>query len=346
MKIFAITFVVTFVLLLTGFYAVEHYVSIEIARENAEIASFTSQLPDPVKTTAADDFALPDRPSAPAAVQLPPHPSGSADVVSKAEDMEAPASVSAELPQLTTQNAEAREQLLAMGYHFDQSAFFTAITRDDRAAIELFLEAGMPLVPPLKFSYQPAADNPYLFYASQTSMLYNPLSLAIVASAGKSLPLLLSAAAAHNKLLMLNEMTCMERRQLDKSSHDLLGMALQGGNIQLLRSLITAGLKPLRQTYLLVALHAGKKAGKGELSPEARRQFFQQKADLMVELINAGQNVRQRFPTPFPVPPAMEIFFAITEKDIRSDLIARVASEPVRQELLGIADRLDRARRR
>jgi hypothetical protein len=42
----------------------------------------------------------------------------------------------------------------------------------------------------------------------------------------------------------------------------------------------------------------------------------------------------------------MEMFFAMAGKEIRNDLIAKVASETVRQELQAIADHLDKAMRR
>ncbi|HNX77144.1 MAG TPA: hypothetical protein PLM07_21130 [Candidatus Rifleibacterium sp.] len=350
MKIFFYTFVVTFILLLSGFYAIEHYISIEIARENADIASFTSQLPITDKAGATDDFGLPDNAttSDSSVVQLPPHPAAPSDLASTPESLDGPASDSAsalaEPTQPTPENTEICRQLLAMGYNFDRAAFFGAITRDDQAAIELFLKAGMPLEPPIAFSYEPAADSPYLFYASQTTMLYNPLSLAIVASAGKSLPLLLSAASTQKRLLELNEITCVDRRKIDRWGYDLLGIAIQSGDINLLRNLISAGLQPVQQSYLLVALMSRPRVAKGELSPEVRRQIFRQRADLMVELINAGQNVEQRIPTPFPVPPAMEMFFSLAGKEIRDDLIARVNSESARKKLQVFADRLDRRR--
>lgn len=305
MKYFVLSFVLSFALLLAGFFGMERLVRIE-QETSAQKASETSEF----ESTAPDDFAMPTDP-------VP----ATASVVETGSE-------SSLLP-VEKENKELE-------------SLFTAIAGDDATAVADFIKRGIRLDQETAWRYEVGSDHQFRFYASQSTMLYNPLSLAIVAGASQSLPLLLEAASNSQCLEALNVMTGKERKGFDQLGFDLIGLALQRGNLELLRALIAAGLKPKRQGYLIVAMNAYKRADVAELGPEIRLTMMRNKADLFVELINNGQRIDQRLPFPFPTPPVTEMFFAFAGPEITADVISRISDPESRSGLQKIADRIKR----
>jgi len=305
MKYFVLSFVLSFAVLLVGFFGMERLVRIE-QETSEQQASETSDF----ETTAPDDFAM---------------PTYQAPATASAVDT---SSESATLP-VEKENKELE-------------SLFTAITGDDAATVAEFIKRGIKLDQETPWCYEVGSDHPFHFYASQPTMLYNPLSLAIVAGASQSLPLLLEAASNSQCLEALNMMTCKEHKGFEQLGFDLLGLALQRCDLELLRALMAAGLKPKRQGYLFIALNASKAADVAELGPESRLKMLRNKADLFVELINKGQRIDQRLPVPFPTPPITEMFFAFAGPEITADVISRISDPDNRAGLQKIADRIKR----
>ncbi len=305
MKYFILSFVLCFTVLLVGFFGMERLVRIEQETFEQQ-ASETSDF----ENTAPDDFAMP----------ADPVPATASAVETNSEFSAQP---------VATENKELEP-------------LFTAIASDDAAAVADFIKRGIRLDQETTWLYEVGSDHLFRFYASQPVMLYNPLSLAIVSGASQSLPLLLAAASNSQCLETLNAMTCKERKGFDQLGFDLIGLALQRGDLDLLRALIAAGLKPKRQGYLIVAMNARKPADVAELGPEIRLTMMRNKADLFVELINNGQRIDQRLPFPFPTPPITEMFFAFAGPEITADVISRISDPDNRSGLQKIADKIKR----
>lgn len=300
MKYFILSFVLCFTVLLVGFFGMERLVRIE-QKTSEQQASETSDF----ENTAPDDFAMP------------------ADPVPATLPVSDTSSVSSALP-VAIENKELEH-------------LFTAIADDDAATVAEFIRRGIKLDQETAWCYEVGSDHQFKFYASQPVMLYNPISLAIVAGASQSLPLLLAAASNSQCLEALNAMTCKEHKGFEQLGFDLIGLALQRGDLELLRALFAAGLKPQRQGYLFVAMNADKRANTAELGPEMRLQMMRNKADLFVELINNGQRIDQRLPVPFPTPPVTEMFFAFAGPEITADVISRISEPEIRYDLGKIA---------
>jgi len=300
MKYFILSFVLCFTVLLVGFFGMERLVRIEQETFEQQ-ASETSDF----ENTAPDDFAMP------------------ADPVPATLPVSDTSSVSSALP-VAIENKELEH-------------LFTAIADDDAATVAEFIRRGIKLDQETAWCYEVGSDHQFKFYASQPVMLYNPISLAIVAGASQSLPLLLAAASNSQCLEALNAMTCKEHKGFEQLGFDLIGLALQRGDLELLRALFAAGLKPQRQGYLFVAMNADKRANTAELGPEMRLQMMRNKADLFVELINNGQRIDQRLPVPFPTPPVTEMFFAFAGPEITADVISRISEPEIRYDLGKIA---------
>ncbi len=305
MKYFILSFVLSFAILLAGFFGMERLVRIEQETSERQ-ASETSDFDN----TAPDDFAMPTVPV-----------SATASAADTGSEFSA-------LP-VEKENKELE-------------SLFTAIAGDDGATVAEFIKRRIRLDQETAWRCEVGSDNQFRFYASQPTMLYNPLSLAIVAGASQSLPLLLEAASNSQCLEALNAMTCKERKGFDQLGFDLIGLALQSGDLELLRALLAAGLKPKRQGYLIVAMNASKRADVAELGPEIRLTMMRNKADLFVELINNGQRIDQRLPFPFPVPPVTEMFFAFAGPEITADVISRISDPDNRSGLQKIADKIKR----
>lgn len=306
MKYFILSFVLCFAVLLVGFFGMERLVRIE-QETSEQQASQTSGTGEP----APDDFAMPADPVAePAAVVVR---------ASRASD--------------TPEPSAAPVKKVSDGFE----SFLAAIAGDDAAAVAEFIKSGIRLDQETAWRHEVSSDHQFRFYASQPVMLYNPISLAIVAGASQSLPLLLAAASNSQCLEALNAMTCSERKGFDQLGFDLIGLALQRGDLDLLRALFAAGLKPERQGYLIVAMNSYKRSDVAELGPEIRLEMMRNKADLFVELINNGQRIDQRLPFPFPTPPVTEMFFAFAGPEITADVISRISEPETRYDLGKIA---------
>ncbi|MBU1109548.1 MAG: hypothetical protein KKB51_22895 [Candidatus Riflebacteria bacterium] len=264
---------------------------------------------------------------------------------------------------LEIKDLEALGQLEARQYLFTHKSFLDAIAKDDVEAVSLFVKSGMKTEFAIDYSYKISDNSPYLFYASQTFMLYNPVSLAIIAESGKSLPILLESTENFG---ILNNLTLHPYSKLkDKNSFDLLALAIRTDNLELLRTLLKAGLKPEKQIYLVVAMHGRKENEKKSPNaherylpnaqerylPNAREissletieettAFLRAKAEIILELINSGQNIEQRIPIPIPIPTAIEMYFLIAGSEIRENLIARVKDPAVRKKLQAISDKI------
>src|SRR5574344_2058891 len=151
MKYFILSFVLCFTVLLVGFFGMERLVRIE-QKTSEQQASETSDF----ENTAPDDFAMPADPG-PATLPV-------SDT----------SSVSSALP-VAIENKELEP-------------LFTAIADDDAATVAEFIRRGIKLDQETAWCYEVGSDHQFKLYASQPVMLYNPISLAIVAGASQSLP--------------------------------------------------------------------------------------------------------------------------------------------------------------
>ncbi|PKL48592.1 MAG: hypothetical protein CVV42_08960 [Candidatus Riflebacteria bacterium HGW-Riflebacteria-2] len=222
-----------------------------------------------------------------------------------------------------------------------QKKLLDAIVRDDVETVAQLLSKGQKTEFAIDYSFELPTDSIYRFYASETAMLYNPISLAIVAGAEKSLPLIL---ADTKDIKLLNELTASHYKkdgQLGKSSYDLLALAVRTDNLKLLRQLIAAGLKPERQNYLVVAFFVGRKESDNKNFSRAMfLESLRQRSAIIVELINSGQTISQRLPVPFPMPTAVEMFFMLAGPEIRDAMIEDIRDEKVKKQLTEVASRM------
>lgn len=359
MKIFIGAFIISFTLLLSAYYGIGYYQTLEDERIEGEMAAYArARGPE----TSSDNFSLPDAKPEPvqpvneSRTRAPRTPwdndrfkpnIADSSAASYAAAIASPGKVSN--PKVAPRSIppesdvvvdeEALKQLTAMKYEFTRPRFLDAVARDDSEAVSLFLKAGMHTEFNLNYFFEPAKDSIFTFYASESALLFNPLSLAVVAEANKSLPLLI---AGTKDLQTANQLTAEQRIGPDRAIYDLLGLAVKTDNLQLLRQFIAAGLKPVSQTYILVALLRSNRKLPPGANAEEKLKLVRKKADMLVELINNGQKVSQRLPIPIPVPSAMEMFFVLAGKTIRGEVIARVTDEKARIELQAMADKIDK----
>lgn len=357
MKIFLVSFVIIFSLVLGSIQVFEYYRQAELNQEMLDRAQdavrMKAEEAKAEKAVAEDDFGLPDNstiksdPLKEKAAPASEFPARTATAsLARYKFKTGSGSQLMLLPgTVVPQNLEAAKDLSARNYSFTPEHFLKAIANDDYVAVNLFLKAKMPVEMHIEYTWQPASDSPYLFYASQPTMLYNPLSLAIVAGARKSLPLLLAGVEKPSTLQALNQFTPGDRIQ-GRNGYDLLGLALQTADIDLLRTLIAAGLKPRKQGYLPVAFFSKQKEDAAGQSPEAARQIMRRKADLLVELINNGQNPEQGLPFPIMGPRIMQMFFIIAGPELSAELIARITIQKVKMQLQTLSSEVEKSRKR
>ncbi len=310
MKYFVLSFVLAFAILLAGFFGMERLVRIE-----QEDAARQASESENMEHASSDDFGF------------------STGVIADKATAAASTAIHTDSETAEIHVEKTNKEL---------EALFTAIAGDDAATVAEFIKRGIKLDQETAWCYEVGSDHQFSFYARRPTMLYNPISLAIVAGASQSLPLLLAAASNSQCLETLNAITCKEHKGFEQLGFDLLGLALQRGDLELLGALIAAGLKPKRQGYLFIAMNAKKPADVAELGPESRLKMLRNKADLFVELINNGQRIDQRLPIPFPTPPITEMFFAIAGPEITADVISRISDPENRSGLQKIADRIKR----
>ncbi len=357
MRIFLISFVVIFSLILGTFQAAEYYHKAELEQEKfdraQDAARMKSENSASGKTAADDDFGLPDDSRA-KADPIQEKTLSASEILARTataslvryHSKTGNGSQLMLLPgRVVPQNIESEKELIARNYSFTPEHFLKAVANDDAEAVGLFLKAKMPLAMHIEYTWQPASDSPFLFYASEPTMLYNPLSLAIVAEARKSLPLLLAGIDKPATLHALNQFTHGDRMH-ERNGYDLLGLALQTADIDLLRALIAAGLKPRKQGYLIVALLSGRKKLPAEMSPEISRQIMSKKADLLVELINNGQSPDQGMPFPIMGPRVMQMFFILAGPELSKALINRIADPKAKKQLEAYSAEIEKNRKK
>lgn len=328
MKIFFTTFTIVFALIMGGYYLF--------------INEIPTSLPDSAKSSVPENADL----------HLTAENHGSEDVADIPDTTAVtPASTpskivkrslptgSFELPKI--KDATAVGFLEERHYFYTHESFLDAIATDDVEVVHLFLKAGMKIEFANRYSFEIPEDSKYFYYTEDGPVLYNPVSLAIVAGSDRVLPLLLTAG---ENLELLNKLTCAHQQDFQRKAYfDLFAFPLRAKNINLLRMLLKAGLKPESQAYLAVTLSGPtKKSIPKEYTPEERRRNFEVMADIMIELINNGQKVDQRFPVQAlrPGPKPIEFILGTGNKEFREKFIARINDYESRKKLFEFIGRI------
>lgn len=243
-------------------------------------------------------------------------------------------------------DTESAEQLYERNYIFTHESFLDAIAANDVVGVSLFLKAGMKLEFACKYHFEIPEGSRFFYYTEDGAVLYNPVSLAIVANSNNVLPLLLEFGG---NLKLLNDLTCAHQKEPHRKAYcDLFAFSLRGKDINLLRMLLKAGFKLESQVYLAVTLSGPtKKAKEEELTTEEHRRRFNAMADIMVELINNGQSIEQSIPIRSGLWPSIKpINFVLGtgNKKFREEFIARINDPESRIKLTEFIGRLKKSR--